>query len=178
MCIATSATIVDKDNPDAARDFASRFFGVAGDNVVPVAEAYESEVWAEERTVPPAPDGLVAEILENCVRAVEDSSGTGDALRTVYRELSGNPLEDGEWPVALNSALSRNEIVFALNDLLTQPRQLHDLPQELEATAGRNVSEAEILSWLTLGAAAQIDGRPLLRLPLSTRSCVESAVRW
>ena len=29
VCVATSATIVDKDNPDAAREFASRFFGAA-----------------------------------------------------------------------------------------------------------------------------------------------------
>jgi len=28
VCVATSATIVDVNNPDAARDFASRFFGV------------------------------------------------------------------------------------------------------------------------------------------------------
>src|SRR2546430_12063198 len=27
VCVATSATIVDRENPDAAREFASRFFG-------------------------------------------------------------------------------------------------------------------------------------------------------
>ena len=33
----------------------------------------------------------------------------------------------------------------------------------LEATVGRPVTEAEILAWLTLGAAARQEGRPLLR---------------
>ena len=47
VCVATSATIVDTDNPDAARDFASRFFGVAWETVATVGEAYESEVWAD-----------------------------------------------------------------------------------------------------------------------------------
>ena len=46
VCVATSATIVDRENPDAARDFASRFFGVPRDTVVTVGEAYEREVWA------------------------------------------------------------------------------------------------------------------------------------
>ena len=162
-CIATSATIVDTDNPDAAHDFASRFFGVAGETVSTVGEAYESEVWAEERAAPPAPVGTVAEILDACVKAVEDTSSSGDAVRTVYRELSGDELEPGEWPVALHRGLSRNEIVFQLNDLLARPRPLHELPAELQSTVGRAVSEAEILSWLTLGAAAQTGGRPLLR---------------
>ncbi len=30
VCVATSATIVDKENPDAARDFAARFLGCRG----------------------------------------------------------------------------------------------------------------------------------------------------
>jgi ATP-dependent helicase YprA (DUF1998 family) len=55
VCIATSATIVDKDNPDIARDFASRFFGVPAETVAAVGEAYEPEVWAEERQVPSVP---------------------------------------------------------------------------------------------------------------------------
>ena len=163
VCIATSATIVDKDNPDAARDFASRFFGVPAEKVVPVAEAYESEIWSEERTPPPMPTGQTSEILENCVGAVEDISGAGTAVRAVHEELTGASLENIDWPLALHTALSRNELVFQLNDLLTHPRTLHELPAALETTLGRHVSEAEILSWLTLGAAAQRDGRPLLR---------------
>ena len=53
VCVATSATIVDRENPDAARDFAARFFGVPEGEVVTVGEAYEPEVWAEGRALPP-----------------------------------------------------------------------------------------------------------------------------
>ena len=163
VCIATSATIVDTDNPDAARDFASRFFGVAGETVATVGEAYEGEVWADERIAPPVPAGNVAGILEACVKAVEDATGTGSKLRAVYRQLSGGEIEPGDWPAALHSALSCNEIVFQLNELLARPRPLHELPEALRVMIGRPVSEAEILAWLTLGAAAQTAGRPLLR---------------
>jgi SOS-response transcriptional repressor LexA/ribosomal protein L40E len=50
-----------------------------------------------------------------------------------------------------------------LSETLTTPRLLHELPAELEASIRRPVSEAEILTWLTLGAAARRGGRPLLR---------------
>ena len=50
-----------------------------------------------------------------------------------------------------------------LNELLAQPRALHELPRRSSRRPAGTVSEAEILSWLTLGAAAQVDGRPLLR---------------
>ena len=40
LCVATSATIVDRENPDTSRDFASRFFGVPRDQVATVGEAY------------------------------------------------------------------------------------------------------------------------------------------
>ena len=37
-------TVFDRRNPDAARDVASRFFGMAKESVVTVSEAYEPEV--------------------------------------------------------------------------------------------------------------------------------------
>jgi ATP-dependent helicase YprA (DUF1998 family) len=67
VCVATSATIVDKNNPEAAREFASRFFGVAKDEVVTVGEAYEREVWAEGRIVPPVSGKDPVAILNECV---------------------------------------------------------------------------------------------------------------
>ena len=63
----------------------------------------------------------------------------------------------------LHAALSRNELVFGLNEELATPRALEELPPALEARVGRPVTEAEVLAWLTLGAAARRDGRPLLR---------------
>ena len=161
VCVATSATIVDKQEPDAARDFAARFFGVPREKVATVGEAYESEVWGGKRTVPPASAKDPAQILNDCVGAVEDE--TGDSVQTIFKALAGKSLPKGDWPLALHTALSRNEIVFQLSELLARPRALDELPGELEKKVGRPVSEAEILSWLTLGAAARLEGRPLLR---------------
>jgi ATP-dependent helicase YprA (DUF1998 family)/phage repressor protein C with HTH and peptisase S24 domain/rubrerythrin len=163
VCVATSATIVDEGNPDAARDFASRFFGVARDDVTTVGEAYEPEVWEGERSVPPAPTKDPALLLDACVHAVDDETDPAAAVRTAYGELSGKTLPEGDYSLALHSALSENELAFQLNETLGSPKPLQDLPAELEEKIGRPVTEAEILAWLTLGAAAQREGRPLLR---------------
>ena len=162
-CIATSATIVDEENPDAARDFASRFFGVPTEDVVTVGEAYEPEVWEGERVVPPAPSQDPELLLDSCVHAVDDESDPEAAIRAAYQDLSGADMPEGDFAPALHSALSHNELVFQLNEALLAPRTLHGLPEELEEKVGRPVTEAEILAWLTLGAAAQLEGRPLLR---------------
>ena len=165
-CIATSATIVDPKEPDAAVNFAGRFFGVPVEAVETVGEDYESETWAEPRVVPPKPKGDPSEILEQCARAVEDKNGSGSAVRRTYRLLSGRTLhgQDGtQWSATLHGALSRNELVFRLNKELAGSRPLDDLPEALEKHVGRPVTEAEVLAWLTLGAAARHLERPLLR---------------
>jgi len=163
VCVATSATIVDEGRPDAARDFAARFFGVERDRVATVGEAYEAEVWGEERTVPPPPAKEPEALLAACVEAVDDEDDPAAAVRAVYRELAGEELPAGDWQAALHGALSRNELVYRLNEALAEPMALHELPAVLEAEVGRPVAEAEILAWLTLGAAAKVEERPLLR---------------
>lgn len=165
-CIATSATIVDHREPDTARTFAARFFGVAVGDVVTVGEDYEAEIWAEPRLVPAPPKGDPAMILEECVKAVEEEDGFGAAIKAAYFSLSGRDLHlqtGSDWPTALHSALSQDELVFRLHDELVRPRSLDELPKALEKHIGRAVTEAEILAWLTLGAAARLEERPLLR---------------
>lgn len=93
VCVATSATIVDKENPNAAREFASRFFGVPADAVTTVGEAYERETWGASRSVPPAPQQDPAALLAEAVDAVEDPSG--EKVRALYRKLAGQSLPDG-----------------------------------------------------------------------------------
>ena len=165
-CVATSATIVDPEEPDAARDFAARFFGVPSEDVVTVREDYEVEAWAEPRAVPPAPNGDPSEILDHCVRSVEDEDESGLAVKEAYHLLSGRTLPSGngdKWHRALHTALSHNEFAYRLNEEFAKPRALVELPAALEKHLGRSVTEAEILAWLTLGAAARHGGRPLLR---------------
>ena len=141
-CIATSATIVDQDDPQAGLNFAARFFGVSSDRVVAVGEDYETEVWVEPRYVPPAPAEDTAGILDRSVRAVENDNSVGQAVREVYRALAGEDLGAGNWPEALHATLSRNEIVFRLNEALATPSALEELPPALEPQVGRPVTEA------------------------------------
>ena len=103
-CVATSATIVDREEPGAARNFAARFFGVDSSAVATIGEAYEREVWAEPRIVPPAA-GDPAALLDRSVQAVEADEQDSDPVRAVYRSLSGAELEDGPWQAALYDAL-------------------------------------------------------------------------
>ena len=162
-CVATSATIVDREDPDTARNFAARFFGVESDSVTSVGEDYTAEVWNELRSVPPTPREDAATILDRCVDAVEAESQDGNGVASVYHALSGEALGEGDWQEALHTALSRNELVFQLNAELEAPRELATLTEALEQELGRPVAEAEILAWLTLGAASRRYGRPLLR---------------
>lgn len=163
-CVATSATIVDREDPDAARKFAARFFGVTHDSVTTVSEDYEEDVWEETRFIPPTPDGNVADILSNCIDAVEDENNSNDEqVTTIHRALAGKDLPGSNWPEALHTAMSCNELVFHLKEELHTPRALMELPSALEHHVGRSVTEEEILAWLTLGAAARKQGRPLLR---------------
>ena len=162
-CVATSATIVDEREPQAARSFAARFFGVPIGAVTTVGEDYEQEVWAEPRFVPADPGPDAAAILDRCVRAVDAEDDPDAAVRAAYRALSGGELPTGDWPTALHAALSRNELVFRLNEELGAPRALDQLPSALQRHLGRPTTEAEILAWLTLGAAARKYDRPLLR---------------
>ena len=161
VCVATSATIVDKENPNAAREFASRFFGVEASAVTTVGEAYEREVWATARVTPPAPREEPATLLAEAVSAVED--GTGVRVRAVYRQLTGSDLPEGDWATRLYEALAANEIAWQLAELLGTPTVLRELPTLLQERVGRPVSEEEVLAWLTLGAAARSGNRPLLR---------------
>ncbi len=163
VCVATSATIVDRNDPDAARKFASRFFGVPAGDVVTVGEAYEAATWATPRRLPAAPGKEASSCLGACVTAVEDDAGDGKALRAAYRDLAGEALAAGDWKERLHDALSHNELLFRMSELLVSPRPLAELALELSKAVGRAVSEAELLAWLTLGAAARRDGRPLVR---------------
>ena len=119
--------------------------------------AVEGDAPAGQARAAPPPRG------DDAGRAVADARLVGQDVREVYRALAGEDLGPGDWPEALHAALSRNEIVFRLNEELAAPRALEALPPALGARLGRPVTEAEILAWLTLGAAARRDGRPLLR---------------
>lgn len=161
VCVATSATIVDDRNPDAARDFAARFFGVDKTTVQCVKEVYEEQQWADKRAVPAAVVGAAEKLRE--VLASVDAGDPGSAVAEAWRKVTGSALGSTDWERALHDALSSSELLFKVAQELATPRVLSELLERLKADIGRDVTEEELLVWLTLGAAARRDGRPLVR---------------
>lgn len=161
VCVATSATIVDGEDPGTAREFASRFFGVEKEAVAAVREVYEEEVWASDRRVPKPPDDPRSR-LDEALAAV-DAEDPDAALRKLWPGFTGEDLPAGPWEEALHRLLSKNELLYQAADLLLYARPLADLLEDLRERVGREVTEEELILWLTLGAAARVDDRPLVR---------------
>ncbi|HEX7376777.1 MAG TPA: DEAD/DEAH box helicase [Pirellulales bacterium] len=160
-CVATSATIVDQQDPDAARSFAGRFFGVPAESVATVHEEYHEDAWSPNFT-PPPPAGEPRTLLDQALAAV-DAENADAAVRDAYQRLTGRPLAAGQWKEALFDALRANELAAQIRLSLDRPRELYLLMGELEKAVGRKVAEEELLAYLTLGAASLKGGRPLLR---------------
>lgn len=159
-CIATSATILDPNDPDAAKRFASRFFGVPVKDVVTVGESYASQVWPDKRWTCPAPADP-STVLQQCVEAV---NGPDQEIMDAYLALCGKKLpKDGILEEALYDELAAADPVFQSAKMLQKPMALIEAAKNLGTILGRSVSEEELLSWLILGAIATKDGRPLLR---------------
>lgn len=165
-CIATSATMADPERgPQAAHDFARRFFGVDAGNVELVGEVYDELRWNERRAVPALPTMGFPELLNRVLVAVDaPDERVAEELSACLVELGGARLPRRDWQGGLASQLASNEVVYRLAELLRAPRALSELPALLEPIAGREVSEHEILCWLALGVATGRGGHePLLR---------------
>lgn len=169
-CIATSATIADpRSGIEAGREFASRFFGVDGQNVELIGEAYEVDIWGEPRSVSAPFNGdqamqlrTVLEMLGTLDRT-EVEAGDLQAFRLWFQTTSGSRMAGDNWREALNQWLSHNEVVYQIAEVLRRPRAVATLLEELNDKLGRAITEEEILIWLALGAAARNGDRPLLR---------------
>lgn len=161
VCIATSATIVDKDNPDAARDFACRFFGDEPANVECVTEEYQSDAWNPMGEFPPAPqdpEGLLQQTL-----AEIEKEANSPAIRAIYSQLCGRMLPEGDWQETLYEDLLTNKLAAEINRILAVPRPLSELAEIVKNCIGRKATEEEIIIYLVLGAAAQRNNRSVFR---------------
>jgi hypothetical protein len=167
VCIATSATIADRNNPAPAVHFASRFFGVSKDRVTVVYEDYEPDLWAAKRQATPALPGNQVLQLRNVLEAIgnvdSDPPASLKLLKGTFQSLTGQALDISRWQDNLFERLSGNEVAYQIADALTRPRSMGDLVEDLARRLGRAVPEEEVLIWLALGAAAQREGRALLR---------------
>jgi ATP-dependent helicase YprA (DUF1998 family)/SOS-response transcriptional repressor LexA len=164
VCVATSATIAEPEEDEATgRMFAERFFGVPREHVVIVGEEYAPDLWAGERRLAPAPAGDPAAHLRAVLEAVDAGEVAPARMAAAFEAMTGDAIDPGHWQDALYDALSANELVYRLAQILESVRALPDLLEQLAEQVGREVSEEEVLTWLALGAASRREGRPLLR---------------
>lgn len=168
VCVATSATLVGPGRGhDAARQFASRFFGVEAPAIEVVTEEYEKDDWAVERSLPrSAPDDPASHLrlILDALGGVSERGGEAAApMVSAYREMTGEEIPGNDWRGELYSRLAANEFCFRLAENLGRPMELEALSGTMSEQLGRKISEEEVLSWLALGAASRRQGRPLLR---------------
>ncbi len=123
VCVATSATIVDRENPDAARDFASRFFGVPNGAGRDGRRGLRAGGVGGRPSRAARPAGDPGALLTECVRAVEDETGDRSVGAGAYRELAGGDLLGGRMAGGAARGPVANELVFQLTELLAQPRR-------------------------------------------------------
>lgn len=164
--VATSATMADPlRGEEAGRDFARRFFGVEVERVRLVGEVYDELRWNPHRGIPVGPVESPHRLLNRVLEAVDlPSEQVAAALSGCLVELGGARLPHVGWQKALAAQLVSNELVFQLSAVLDRPRTLPEVQGFLRERLGREVSDAEVLCWLALGAACGQGGHdPLLR---------------
>lgn len=157
--IATSATIADPSGGDAAaRDFISKFFGVADANISVVREAYEESLWSSKSSDfgEPKTDSFSADLLQ----AIEaDQSET--KIQKILLDNFG--LQSSASESGIFELLQTSKILSLLSSQLAKPKPLFKLCEELKIELKREVTEEEIIAYLAMGAWVKKDGRPLLR---------------
>jgi len=174
ICIGTSATLADPtkeemDNEEAARRFASRFFGVDSNNVKLIGESYVAREWPKQRYKPIAPPGDGMDRLSRVLSAVTEPVNVGE-IKGVVEELTGQIFDPGEdWREALYDHLVTNEYVYQTTQILSSPKRLPDAAWQTSqrVAIGRlpegERANAELLCCLVLGAAARKNSDSLLR---------------
>lgn len=182
-CIATSATIVDPaGGREVGPEFLSRLCGVPQEEVDLVSEQYAELDWPGARSIPAEPENLDA-VLRQVLDALgtppppeaddleDDEAGVDrKALADAVQALTGARPELPEDAVAeaLFEHLARMEPVRILAEELEHPRDLADVTQRLRTRLARTgqppeITTAEVLAYLALGAFARRGDVPLLR---------------
>ena len=173
-CIGTSATLSDpikkeQDNDETARRFASRFFGVDANTVRLVGESYVTRLWPKQRYKPVAPSGDGMARVSRVLHAVTEPVNVS-VIKSIVEELTGQIFDPGHnWRESLFDHLVTNEYLFQATQILKHPKRLSEAAwlTSQKLAMGRlpegERANAELLSYLVLGAATQKNGDSLLR---------------
>jgi ATP-dependent helicase YprA (DUF1998 family)/very-short-patch-repair endonuclease len=167
--IATSATIVDKAHDHDGQRFMSRLFGCDADNVVVIRERYQEAAWPAQRVrtkTPENPEDVLTDALE--ALDLEAEGARTRAIEQVFRTLTQTDLPPGpSLPERLDAGLRRIDYARAIEQAGVGIHPLDTLVRDAHELAKRGLpyrgAEAELLTYLALGAYAEKDGVPLLR---------------
>lgn len=167
--IATSATIADEKNQDEGQRFVSRLFGCDEKNVVVVREQYQDISWPTrlvKTRQPENPEALLDAVLAALDKPTEAEREA--ALAPLIWQLAQLRLEgDGPLDERLFRLLQQTDYAHALYAQGDVLRGLHELVQSTWQRLKRDLptshAAAELLTYLALGAASELDGVPLLR---------------
>lgn len=171
VCVATSATVTDPKQGDAAgTNFASRFFGVERKNVRLIQEEYQEQDFPKQRYAPQEPFGDTVALLERILESIEGDGNVAE-LRVALKELTGAdvPLTAESWRTELFEHFKTNQYVWQIYHFLNHPSYLPEAVQRIGVQLKRRNQaaglqpQAELLAYLALGAAAEKDGNVLLR---------------
>ncbi len=173
VCMGTSATIAGEGSEELARRFVHRFYGVDPERIEVAAEEYIEHEWPAQEYLPPDEPPDTVELLERIVHAVSDEDGC--EVLAAAEELAGQEAPpDADWREALYSLLARNRYTREVCQVLAGPRDLSEAALQMQTRVGRRAldagqqelrqrCEAELLCYLTLGAAARQEDNILLR---------------
>ncbi|CZR97310.1 putative ATP-dependent helicase Lhr [Clostridioides difficile] len=169
VCIGTSATIADKeDEGSVVGKFASRFFGVNEKDVVLVKEEYKNESFIQDKLVPRKITNKIENLLDETLNAIESEDEA--KIEDIYNTLTNSRLDgEGDIKARLYENLRRNEYVYNLVRILSQPESVEETISKINRSINRDAwnigieAQIELLCYLALGAFAEKEGNPLLR---------------
>ena len=165
-CIGTSATIHDKNDPNAGTNFASRFFGIDRKKVSLVEETYEDQTWAGTLYTQPPFTGDES-FLDQVIDAIEKESPE-DIVKAVTI-LTGQTVTLSEnWQADLHDHFRSSSYVKTLFEKLQKPTHLNEAIDIVAEALGRpepdpDSAKVELLATLALCGAALKNDDPLLR---------------
>jgi len=166
VCIATSATIADPTGAGgAAQSFAARFFGVNASGVELVNERYQRDDWGTNRSLPPVFPMDAPALLQEALVALEPEQEAPAQVSDICLRIMGSAIniKPDQWQESLYDLLASNECVYQISRCLSSPKPFQEVHHDLQRLTGRVVTDEELLVWLSLGASARKEGRPLLR---------------
>jgi len=165
-CIASSATIYDEKDPDAGRNFASRFFGIDKNRLTLVEEVYETQKWSSSLySQPPFKEN--PNFLDELLKTIETNDY--NKISRLASSLTGFEFNlTDNWQEELYNHFQSSKYVKLLFEKLQQPTHLDEAIEIINKEMGRSdfnteSAKVELLSILALTASSVKNDDPLLR---------------